>query len=65
VPGSPAAKAGIKPGDAILSVDGVSAAKLGNWGIRDVFNQAKPGQKVVLGMATGRRVTLELSDFAP
>ncbi|MGE7138826.1 aspartyl protease family protein [Luteibacter sp. NPDC031894] len=65
VPGSPAAKAGIKPGDAILSVDGVSAAKLGNWGIRDVFNQAKPGQKVVLGMATSRRVTLELSDFAP
>jgi hypothetical protein len=65
VPGSPAAKAGIKAGDAILTVDGVSAATLGNWGWREVVDRAKPGQKAVLGMATGRKVTLSLVDFAP
>ncbi|HEY4293738.1 aspartyl protease family protein [Luteibacter sp.] len=65
VPGSPAAKAGLKSGDAILTVDGVPAAKLGGWGWRDIFNRAKPGQKVALGMANGRKVILDLVDFAP
>lgn len=65
VAGGPAAKAGLKAGDAILSVDGVPAAKLGNWGLRDVFDRAREGQTVVLRMANGRRVTLKLVDFAP
>jgi hypothetical protein len=65
VPGSPAARAGIRPGDAILAVDGVPAAKLGNWGWRDLVNTARPGQKLVLALASGRKVTLELADFAP
>lgn len=65
VAGGPAAKAGLKPGDAILSVNGIGAAKLGNWGLRDIFDRAKEGQAVVLGMANGRKVTLKLVDFAP
>jgi hypothetical protein len=65
VPGSPAAKAGIRIGDAILTVNGVTAARLGGWGLRDVFDQASDGRAVVLGMANGRKVTLRLVDFAP
>jgi len=65
VPGSPAAKAGIRIGDAILTVNGVTAARLGGWGLRDVFDQASDGRAVELGMANGRKVTLRLVDFAP
>jgi hypothetical protein len=65
VPGGPAAKAGIRVGDAILTVNGVAAARLGGWGLRDVFDRASDGRAVVLGMATGRKVTLHLIDFAP
>jgi hypothetical protein len=64
VSGSPAAKAGIKTGDAILAVDGVPAAKLGGWGWRDIVNRATPGQKLTLAMANGRKVTLTLNDFS-
>lgn len=65
VAGGPAAKAGLKAGDAILTVDGVGAAKLGTWGLRDVFDRAKEGQTVTLGLANGRKVTPTLVDFAP
>jgi hypothetical protein len=65
VPGGPAAKAGIHVGDAILTVNGVAAARLGGWGLRDVFDRANDGQAVVLGMVNGRKVTLRLVDFAP
>ncbi|UPG95005.1 aspartyl protease family protein [Luteibacter aegosomatissinici] len=63
--GSPVWKAGIRAGDAILSVDGVPAATLGNWGLRDRFDRAKQGDRVVLGMANGHRVTVTLDDFVP
>lgn len=65
VAGGPAYKAGIRAGDAILAVDGVPAAKLGGWGLRDRFDRAKEGDKVVLTMADGHKVTLVLADFAP
>ncbi|HEY4092352.1 MAG TPA: aspartyl protease family protein [Luteibacter sp.] len=60
VAGGPAWKAGIRAGDAIASVDGVPAATLGNWGLRDRFDRAKEGDHVVLGMVNGHKVTLTL-----
>ncbi|KJV37393.1 hypothetical protein VI08_00875 [Luteibacter yeojuensis] len=65
VTGGPAYKAGVRAGDAILAVDGVPAAKLGGWGLRDRFDRAKEGDKVVLTMADGHKATLVLADFAP
>jgi hypothetical protein len=65
VTGGPAYKAGVRAGDAILAVDGVPAAKLGGWGLRDCFDRAKEGDKVVLTMADGHKVALVLADFAP
>ena len=65
ITGGPAWKAGIRAGDAITSVDGIPAAKLGNWGLRDRFDRAKEGDRVVLGMANGRKVTVTLDDFVP
>ncbi|WP_170207496.1 aspartyl protease family protein [Luteibacter pinisoli] len=65
IAGSPAWKAGIRAGDAILAVDGVPAATLGNWGLRDRFARAKEGDHVSLALANGHKVTLTLGDFAP
>ncbi|QWT19076.1 aspartyl protease family protein [Bacillus sp. NP157] len=59
----PASRAGVRVGDAILSVDGVPAAKLGNWGLRNRFQRARTGDSVVLGMADGHKVRLVMADF--
>jgi len=48
-----------------FSVNGVAAARLGGWGLRDVFDRASDGRVVVLGMVNGRKVSLRLVDFAP
>ena len=55
-PRSPAALAGVKPGDVLVSVDGVSLAGLGFRAIY-YFLGGQPGTKVIVGFS-GRSVTL-------
>jgi RNA polymerase sigma factor (sigma-70 family) len=50
-PRSPAALAGVKPGDALVSVDGVSVAGLGFRAIY-YFLGGQPGTKVTIGLGT-------------
>lgn len=64
-PGTPAANAGLKRGDAIATVDGKDAATLGLAALRDAFREA-PGTRHVLGIVragTPQTVTLTLADY--
>jgi hypothetical protein len=65
VPGGPAAKAGLKKGDKIVSIDGVPAARLasrGPWLER--VKHAKPGTHLHLVCADGRKIDLVLGSNA-
>ena len=58
-PGTPAARAGLKPGDVIESIDGRrinSAAALDK-----ALNASQPGQTVALGLQGGKRVSVALA----
>ncbi|MGZ3442024.1 MAG: PDZ domain-containing protein, partial [Polyangia bacterium] len=55
-PRSPAALAGVKPGDALVSVDGVSLTGLGFRAIY-YFLGGQPGTRVTVGLS-GRSIAL-------
>jgi S1-C subfamily serine protease len=54
-PGSPAAKAGIRPGDVVVSIDGKAVENYSEMvaAIRD----HQPGQKITLGVVRGGNET--------
>lgn len=62
VEGSPAALAGVKPGDVIVAVDGKPWAAVTLASLRDVFSSA-PGRKVRLRMQAGGERTITLNDL--
>jgi len=57
-PGTPAAKAGLKPGDLIKAVNGTKIA--GAKGLRNALQKTKPGREVTLTVARGKK-ELQLS----
>ncbi|HEX3468017.1 MAG TPA: aspartyl protease family protein [Candidatus Elarobacter sp.] len=64
-PGTPAAKAGLARGDAIVTVDGKDAATLGLAALRDTFRGA-PGTTHELGIVRAgapKTVSLTLADY--
>jgi S1-C subfamily serine protease len=50
-PGSPAAKAGLRPGDLVVAIDGQSVADYGELGAR--IRAHKPGDQVTLKVVRG------------
>jgi putative serine protease PepD len=54
-PGSPAAKAGLRPGDLVVAIDGQSVADYGELGAR--IRAHKPGDKVTLKVVRGGNET--------
>jgi len=60
VPGSPAEKAGIKPGDLIVAVDGVEVRDLQHF--LSLMSSRRAGEEVVLELQGGRRVMIKLAD---
>jgi C-terminal processing protease CtpA/Prc len=54
VAGGPAAEAGLKVGDTIVSIDGRSAKELSLPELRARFKESTPGTKVRLTVKTGR-----------
>lgn len=66
VPGSPAAKAGIRPGDEVVAIAGRPAGEYTVDGAAELLDRGKPGRKVKLEIARdGKRknVTIKLRDF--
>lgn len=64
--GGPAAEAGLKAGDRILTVDGKSAKELVLPEVRARFRESSPGTKVRLGVISGgerREVLVTLRDL--
>lgn len=62
-PQGPGAKAGIKPGDAIVSIDGVAVGDRFHAGPNANWTRGQAGRKVALALADGRKVDLTLADY--
>lgn len=62
----PAAKAGLRAGDVIVSVDGAPVAPLDSSGVAVLINNHPPGTKVALGVLRGAQpVNVTLTTRAP
>jgi S1-C subfamily serine protease len=59
-PGSPAAEAGIKPGDALVKVDDKPVSALGLTGVRSRLTQPGPASLDVVSHDQARHVLLQL-----
>lgn len=64
MPGSPAANAGLKEGDTIVSVGGTPATKLGRGSLRDKLTKLPAGTAVSLTLGDGREMTLRASELS-
>jgi hypothetical protein len=60
--GGPAAEAGLKEGDVIVSIDGMLAGEIPLYELRKRLRNDKPGTKVKFGMQSGKYVTITLRD---
>lgn len=63
-PGGPAATAGLKQGDKIVSIDGVPAVRMASRGWTQSVEHAKPGTRLQLVLADGRKVNVTLASDA-
>jgi hypothetical protein len=64
LPGGPAAKAGLKQGDRIVAVDGTPASRLEALWLVEHATLGKPGTRLRLACADGRRIDLVLGSNA-
>ena len=66
VPGSPAAKAGIRPGDEVVAIAGRPAGEYTVDGAAELLDRGEPGRKVKLEIARDgkrKKVTVKLREF--
>jgi len=65
MPGSPAQRAGLKQGDAIVAANGKAASALSFGQLRDMSSHQPEGMPLTLKLADGREVTMAMRDLAP
>lgn len=65
IPGGRASKAGLKQRDKIIDVDGVQSSRLASLWLMERINHGKPGTRLHLVCADGRKIDLVLGPDAP
>lgn len=65
MPDSPAQKAGLKQGDAIVAANGKPARALSFGQLRDLSSHLPEGTPLTLTLADGRDITMTMRDVAP
>jgi hypothetical protein len=65
MPGSPAAQAGLKQGDAIVAANGKAASTFGSYDLRDMSTHQPEGTPLTLKLADGRVLEMKMRDIAP
>lgn len=65
MPGSPAAQAGLKKGDAIVAANGKPALTIGSYDLRDISSRQPEGTPLTLKLADGRLLEMKMRDLAP
>ncbi|WP_267226497.1 aspartyl protease family protein [Dyella silvae] len=65
MPGSPAAQAGLKQGDAIVAANGKPALTMGSYDLRDISTRQPEGTPLTLKLADGRLLEMKMRDLAP